>query len=464
MNRLLTPVALLAAVTLSACNSVHAGADQEDVVTKTSLSSVHDGVYRLDISCDWGDYGRFSINDGYMEWTVKAGRLDHKAGRWDLKGEVYGNRLVFDGTRQSGKDSKWKPLSMWINFNDGTVKGDWSKAASIGDGCDGTAVKQQVAAKTVQVYSGASADEPREFVMEGSKDYFRISDLINDNPVNGNHNRPKVKLLLEFPEKYRPLYPLVAFVPSSQGIEYDDEEALAREFRKLGYATLIIYSYQARQTGGDTAELGKTINSPTVALDAMLALQYVLSDTRIDNQSTTLYGASKGSLSVEETMILAISEKWNVPMYNALLSENSNMCFDFSKLPLSKDTKLGVFTGGKDDSGTESECVKRTQIYASKGYNIKHFIYPDAAHRFTRLNHEPKYVDVAYGYSQCEWLVNNNGDQGYRVKSTGATFFPETRDSMIKSIRPCLNKGIYIGATNQSRNKFMTDAHKFLQN
>ena len=91
MDTLTKPAAFLATVLLGACNSVPAG----NIISKAPLSLAHDGQYKLDISCDWGEYGKFTINDEQMKWTVKDGLLKHKKGRWDISGEVHGNRLIF---------------------------------------------------------------------------------------------------------------------------------------------------------------------------------------------------------------------------------------------------------------------------------------------------------------------------------------------------------------------------------
>jgi hypothetical protein len=179
---------------------------------------------------------------------------------------------------------------------------------------------------------------------------------------------------------------------------------------------------------------------------------------------TALYGASKGSLAVEETMIIALGK--GLPMFKVLLSENSNLCFDWSKVPLHRNVKLVVFTGGKDNSGTLSECVERTKIFKAKGYNITHINYPNSAHRFVitqaRSGTLPKHVD-GYGYSKCEWLVDKNGNQGYRVKSTNVVTFPQNRNELKETIHSCLNRGILWGGTVAERNQFFKDAHNEMQ-
>ena len=309
-------------------------------------------------------------------------------------------------------------------------------------------------------------------MIAGSKDYVPLRDTIHDKPNRGNHSRPRVKIELIYPDDYvagkNRKYPLVVLIPSSQGIEEHDEIRTAHDFRKFGYATLIVYSYKSRNVGGDDAETGKSINSPTMALDALIALKQMESVPAIDVSKTALYGASKGSLALEETMITALSENHQLPTYKILLSENSNFCIDMSVLPLRRDVKLVVFTGGKDDSGTPSECVERTEIYKAKGYNIEHINYEEGAHRFiidsipsgTPL---PKHTE-GYGYSKCKWLLNNEGLIGYQVKSTGVSIFPEDRETLKETIGACLNVGMWYGGTPSLRRQFFKDAHTVMQN
>jgi hypothetical protein len=159
-------------------------------------------------------------------------------------------------------------------------------------------------------------------------------------------------------------------------------------------------------------------------------------------------------------MIVALNK--GLPTFKVLLSENSNMCFDWSKVPLHRNVKLVVFTGGKDNSGTPGECIERTNIFKSKGYDITHINYPNSAHRFVITQAQsgtlPKEVD-GYGYSRCEWLVDANGNQGYRNKSTNVVTFPQNRAEMKETIRSCLNRGILWGGTVAERNQFFKDAH-----
>ena len=266
------------------------------------------------------------------------------------------------------------------------------------------------------------------YVIKGSKDYFSVVDAINDRPVNDNHNQPDLKLVLKCPKVKANdsslKYPLIVLVPSSQGLELLDEVKTARDFRKLGYATLLVYSYKARHVRGDTAEIGISINSPTVAIDSMLALKEMEKVHSIDSSRTTLIGASKGSLSVEETMIDALAINHTLTTFQVLLSENSNMCFDWSNLPLRKKIKLVVFTGGDDDSGTLSDCVERTVTFKLKGYRIEHINYEGAAHQII-LDHTSRKRSEGIGYGKCEWIFNSEGEHGYRVKSTGVTTFPK---------------------------------------
>ena len=74
----------------------------------------------------------------------------------------------------------------------------------------------------------------------------------------------------------------------------------------------------------------------------------------------------------------------------------------------------------------------------------------------------PKQVD-GYGYSRCEWLVDTNGNQGYRNKSTDVVTFPQNRIEMKGTIRSCLNRGIFWGGTVAERNQFFADAHNEMQ-
>ena len=99
----------------------------------------------------------------------------------------------------------------------------------------------------------ANAPNKIIYVVKGSKDYFSVADAINDRPVNNNHSQPDLKLVLQYPKAKADdsslKYPLIVLIPSSQGLELLDEVKTARDFRKLGYATLLVYSYEARHVG-----------------------------------------------------------------------------------------------------------------------------------------------------------------------------------------------------------------------
>ena len=420
-----------------------------------TLNNAFDGEYVVDIRCSWG-----SINTMNMNWKIVDGKLNFDDYRWRVKGEVVGNKLSVKGTRRE-KSGAWKRLAFRGTFSNNIfpLKGNWK-----GSKCEGTFTKKE----KIQAAQSDDSDVPNKktFIIKGSKDYFSIADAINDRPVNNNHKQPDLKLVLKYPkattEDSSLKYPLVVLIPSSQGLELLDEVKTARDFRKLGYATLLVYSYKARQVGGDDAETGVSINSPTVAVDAMLALKEMEKVESIDSNRAALYGASKGSLSVEETIIDALSINLQLPTFKVLLSENSNMCFDWSKMPLNKNIKLVVFTGGDDDSGTLSECLERTIIFKEKGYDIDHINYEGAAHRFI-LDHKSRKRSDGLGYSKCEWLFNSDGEQGYRVKSTGVTTFPKNRQEIKKTITKCLNRGIEYGGTKEFRKRFFDDAHRIMQ-
>ena len=429
--------------------------DQTTSSKNKTLNNAFDGEYAVDIRCSWG-----SINTMNMNWKIVDGKLNFDDYRWRVKGEVVGNNLSIKGARRS-KSGDWKRLAFRGTFSNNMfpLKGNWK-----GSKCKGTFTKKE----NIQIAQSDDSDVPnrKTFTIKGSKDYFSIADAINDRPVNNNHKQPDLKLVLQYPKiktgASSLTYPLVVLIPSSQGLELMDEVKTARDFRKLGYATLLVYSFKARQVGGDAAEIGVSINSPTVAVDAMLALKEMGKVKSIDSNRTALYGASKGSLSVEETMIDAISTHRQLPTFKVLLSENSNMCFDWSKMPLNKNIKLVVFTGGDDDSGTLSECLERTAIFKEKGYDIEHINYEGAAHRFI-LDHKSRKRTDGIGYSKCEWLFNSDGEQGYRVKSTGVTTFPKNRQEIKKTITKCLNRGIEYGGTKEFRKRFFDDAHRIMQ-
>ena len=432
---------------------VTANAERGDVPIpkpKPVVNNDYDGTYSLNAKCSWSGYGSGSIGDG-KQWVIKDGFLNHKAYRFDVKGRVVGTNMQVSGTRQSKSDLGWHSLRMNVVFPSGKLSGTWKN----GD-CTGF-----LELKKLTPVTGNS----KTYYIAGSKDYDLITNAIADRPVNNNHKQPKLKLLLQYPEVEKDTYPLVAILPSSQGMEWYDEVATAKDFRKFGYATLLIYSYEARGVGGNSAETGKSINTPTMARDALLALQAMQANPKLDMSKTALYGASKGSLAVEETMMDEFVG--TLPTYKVLLSENSNMCLDFSKVPLRNDIRLVVFTGGKDDSGTLSECFDRTKIYLQKGYNIKHINYPDSAHRFIITEprghgYLPQRVD-GYGYSKCEWLVNDKGNIGYRIKSSNVTIFPTSRASNSRTIGGCLNNGIMYGGTEPERKQFFNDAHAEMQ-
>ena len=318
--------------------------DQNHLQNHESLNTDYDGTYSFRVSCDWGSYGQGNISDG-QRWVIKDGILAHKKFRFDVKGKVQGNTLEISGTRQSGKDKQWHYLSMSVIFPQGKVKGSWNDGT-----CNGLLVLTS---------APSVAGDFKTYTIDGSREYFLISEAINKTPISDV--KTKLKIKLQYPDTKQKKYPLVVIVPSSQGMEWYDEIATAADFRKLGYATLLVDSYKARGVGGDDAEIGVTINSPMVAVDALYSLNAVKENPRLDMTRTALYGASKGSLAVEETMISALGK--GLTKFKVLLSENSNLSFDWSRVPLDKNVKLVVFTGGKDNSGTLKECVERTKIF-----------------------------------------------------------------------------------------------------
>jgi len=450
MRRLLCVVATLPLLLNVGCVTAE-GRDDETYNSLQTKSQVvntdYDGTYNFGVSCKWEGYGSGRIGDGSM-WKIEDGILNHKSRLLRTKGTVEGNKLVITGDRYASNAKVWSSVYLTVNLSTSKVNGTWR-----GGQCKGSFDQVSVA---------KVSGDTKTYIIDGARDYFLIADAINRKPINDT--KVKLEIVLQYPDVSKDKYPLVVIVASSQGFNYEDEILMAQDFRKLGYATLLVDSYTRRGVGGDSAEVGYTINTPTIALDALYALDAVKDNPRIDMNRTALYGASKGSLATEETMIIALGR--GLPMFKVLLSENSNMCFDWSKVPLHRNVKLVVFTGGKDDSGTLSECVERTNIFKSKGYNITHINYPNSAHRFVitqaRSGTLPKQVD-GYGYSRCEWLVDTNGNQGYRNKSTDVVTFPQNRIEMKGTIRSCLNRGIFWGGTVAERNQFFADAHNEMQ-
>ena len=451
MHRLLCVVATLPLLLNVGCVTAE-GRDDETYNSLQTKSQVvntdYDGTYNFGVSCKWEGYGSGRIGDG-STWKIEDGTLNHKSRLLRTKGTVEGNKLVITGDRYASKAKVWSSVYLTVNLSTSKVNGTWRNGQ-----CKGSFDQVSVAK-----VSGNTTT----YTIDGSREYFLITEAINKTPISDK--KTKLEIKLQYPDTHFVKYPLVVIVPSSQGMEWYDEIATAKKFRKLGYATLLVDSYQARGVGGDDAEIGVTINSPMMALDALYALNAVKDNPRIDMTRTALYGSSKGSLAVEETMIVALGK--GLPKFKVLLSENSNLCFDWSKVPLDKNVKLVVFTGGKDNSGTPSECVDRTNIFKEKGYNITHINYPDSAHRFIITEarghgYLPQTID-AYGYKQCEWLIDANGNQGYRNKSSNVVTFPKSRKQMMKTIKGCLNRSIYYGGTNTERNKFFEDAHAEMQ-
>ena len=237
-------------------------------------NSDYDGTYNFNVICNWSGYGSGVIGDGSM-WKIENGTVNHKSRLIRTNGQVKGNKLNLSGSRYANGAKEWSPVYLRINLSTNKVTGEWRDGE-----CSGTFDQVSVAK-----VSGNS----KTYIIDGSRDYFLIADAINRKPIN--NKKVKLDIVLQYPNVNKDKYPLVVIVPSSQGFNYEDEILMAQDFRKLGYATLLIDSYSRRGVGGDSAEVGQTINSPTIALDALYALDAVKNNPRIDMNRTALYGA-----------------------------------------------------------------------------------------------------------------------------------------------------------------------------
>ena len=416
--------------TLAGCNATALAPNHDDVVTvttETAANPIHDGQYEVYGTCTWPGFDGVSpIIDGHNVWTIKKGALNHKKGRFNITGKVKGDSLSVSGQRQSGQDFGWYNLyfsGKLTNPAGSELKGSWKNG-----NCKVTL------RKILKIVEAIDPSTRHMKINVVSINPFNMPDLLFG---RGAVRKVPVEIIAPHPNSTKPM---VIILPSSTP-DMRSEEYIAKELRKNGYNTAVVYSYR----GIDSFEkFSSKLTSSAMTAD-LIETARELEFLGFGINGYMGIGTSRGAMSVMKAGLEPFRDMYHGAKLITHGVALNGPCYErLDKLKVSRDFSLLIANGEKDDSTPIAPCKKMVSMLDD---NVKLYVHPNGWHHF--FAPEPymkKYYDDngMHFINKCSVGLTHDMRATIQVRGTD-TITVLTPENYKKTTRPCIGYGAHYG-------------------
>jgi dienelactone hydrolase len=257
-----------------------------------------------------------------------------------------------------------------------------------------------------------------------------------------------------FKSKAKGRQPAIVLVHGFDGVSEAREGFWAREFARMGVATLVIESFSARGVGTTLANQSNVSTAQGVR-DAYAALGFLAAQKDVDAARIGIMGMSRGG----SVALRAVDHRKHgggpgfaaaIALYPGCVAQYRNP---------QPSAPIQVLIGGADDYTMIKHCADYLERMRDAGGRAELRVYPGAHHGFD--GDTPKvFVPHAQNLSDCLLYIEDDGSTTYA--KTG-----ERLDSTVKASevmrRDCMKSGATIGADARAKRQALEDVKAFLK-
>jgi hypothetical protein len=422
---------------LIGCNATTLARDHDDVVTKTVVTKTivnqnHDGEYEVYGTCSWPDYNdgaAVSINDEYNVWTIKKGVLNYKSGQFNITGKVKGDTLSISGKRKSGISNGWYGLDFsgkLTSPTDSVLHGSWKT----GD-CKFTL------RKVIELVNVVDTPYRQMEIKVASSNPFNMPALL----FGGGIPR-EVPVKVNAPHHgYAGNKPFVIIIPSSTP-DMRSEEYIAKELRKNGYNTAVVYSYKSVDSG---EKFSSKLTSSALLADLVETARQLKYNYGYGANGFMGIGTSRGALAIMK----AGFEDFRDMYHGADLITHgvalNGPCYErLDALKVRSDFSLLIANGEDDDSTPVAPCKKMVSMLDD---NVKLYVHPNGWHHFFTPDYvQKKYYDKNGMHFMNKCSLGLTNDMRATVQERGTDKITIlTPENYKRTIGPCIGRGAHYG-------------------
>jgi hypothetical protein len=416
--------------TLAGCNATALAPNHNDVVTvttETAANQIHDGQYEVYGTCTWSGYGTSPIIDRHNVWTIKKGALNHKKGRFNITGNVKGDTLSVSGTRQSGTDNGWYRLyfsGKLTNPAGSELNGSWKNG-----NCKVTL------SKILKIVEAIDPSTRHMKINVASINPFNMPDLMFG---RGPSRKVQVEVIAPHPNSTKPF---VIILPSSTP-DMRSEEYIARQLRKNGYNTAVVYSYRGIDTG---EKFSAKLTSSALTADLIETARELKHRYGFGTNGFMGIGTSRGALAIMKVGLEPFRDMYHGAELITHGVALNGPCYErLDKLKVSRDFSLLIANGEKDDSTPVAPCKKMVSMLDD---NVKLYVHPNGWHHFfTPEPYMKKWYDKngMHFMNKCSLGLTEDMRATIQVRGTDKITVL-TPKNYKQTTRQCIGRGAHYG-------------------
>ncbi|WP_185973710.1 dienelactone hydrolase family protein [Ferrovibrio terrae] len=244
-----------------------------------------------------------------------------------------------------------------------------------------------------------------------------------------------VKAELFLPEGINGKMPAMVIHHGSGGVSNTREYAYAREFTKMGVASIVPDSFTPRGVKS-TVEDQTTVSSNDMIADAFNALKLAAVHPRLDPDRIGITGFSKGGTVAMRTGLQIMVNRHvpngprfalHVPFYAGCDNMYLNM--------RTTGAPMLVLIGGADTYVGPQRCIDAVERMRAAGSKVDMVIYPNAQHGWDGVGRPWSYPN-GENYSKCTYV--EQADRRWVEQTTGLTTTGSDGKAVVENARKAL--------------------------
>lgn len=186
-----------------------------------------------------------------------------------------------------------------------------------------------------------------------------------------------IPVTIVWPDNVKEKIPAMVFLQGSGGLNLPHKMVYAREFARMGVATVIVDSFSARGIKS-VVKNQSLLSSWSMAQDAIDVLQTLAKNPKIQADKVGVMGNSKGGAAAMKAAIRHMNKPRKVQF--ALFIPLYPSCTEFWYDPHTINKPIHIIAGAKDTYTNPQYCIELTEILKKNGSDITDVTIPNAMH------------------------------------------------------------------------------------